>query len=104
MSHDSGYDGSDIALKEVIISEIIRGTMEELRNGKAITLRNLVDIYKARMAEHGVIDPRTSGALRNDMRRIVTTRICERMDGIELQNLLENASNTLSMLSDNFNE
>ena len=64
----------------------IRGTEEELINGKAITLRNLVGIYKTLIEEHGVIDPRTSGALRNEMRRIVTKRLCKKMEVVTMEN------------------
>ena len=36
-----------------------------------------------------MVDPRTSGALRNEMRRIVLNRICEKMDGVALENPLK---------------
>ena len=36
-----------------------------------------------------MVDPRTSGALRNEMRCIVLNRICEKMDGVALENPLK---------------
>ena len=60
-----------------------------MRSGNVIPLSNLVEIYKARLKKHGMVDLCTSGALRNEMRRIVLNRICEKMDGVALENPLK---------------
>ena len=59
MNKDSGEDATESSLKEVIITKIIEGLKIELNYGKAITLNNLVQVYIARMAEHGLVDPRS---------------------------------------------
>ena len=78
-------DGPDSSLKEVILTEIIAGLKIELSAGWAKTLNNLVEIYKTRMTEHGMTDPRTDIALHIEFLRLVTKQICNAVDGVELE-------------------
>ena len=49
-------------------------------------MNNLVEIYKSRINEYGGEDERADGAIRIDLARVVQRRICDKMDGVQLQN------------------
>ena len=48
---------------------MVGATKIELLNGRALTLNNLVEVYKARTSEYGTLDTRTDAAIRMDLRR-----------------------------------
>ena len=62
----------DGRLKEVIFPEIIEGLKVELFSGNVVSLNNLVDIYKSRLAEYRATDLRTDKAIRIDLERCVS--------------------------------
>ena len=43
-------------------------------------------IYQSRLSEYGSEDERVDSAIRIDLARVVKSRICEKMDGVQLQN------------------
>ena len=86
LTEDTGSDDvPNSSLKHVVITEIIEGLKMELSCGKAVTLNNLVTVYKERMAENGIIDPKSDKALRMELQRIVTKRVCEKVEGVILE-------------------
>ena len=78
--------GPSPMVKEIILTDMVEATKLELLNGKALTLNNLVEVYKARTSEYGILDTRTDAAIRMDLRRVVRKRLCEKIEGVELQN------------------
>ena len=74
------------SIKEIVISQIVAGCKVELADGKALTMNNLVQIYKDIVVEYGGKDGRADSAIRIDLARVIQKRICDKMDGVQLQN------------------
>ena len=82
---DAKEDSPDCSLKRVVYSEMKEGLKMELVKGKAITLNNLVEVYRSRMVESGTKDPRTDKAIRIEVQRYVSKEVCEKMAGVVLE-------------------
>ena len=87
--NDAREDSPESSLKRVVYSEMIEGLKIELIKGKAITLNNLVEIYKSRMIESGVKDPRTDKAIRIEVQRFISKNVCEKMEGVVMEKAYE---------------
>ena len=87
--NEAKEDSPESSLKKVIFSEIIEGLKIELIQGKAITLNNLVEVYKSRMVESGTKDPRTDKAIRIEVQRCISKDVCEKMEGVILEKAYE---------------
>ena len=74
------------SIKEIVISQIVAGCKVELADGKALTMNNLVQIYKKRVVEYGGKDGRADSAIRIDLARVIQRHIYDKMDGVQLQN------------------
>ena len=74
--------GPSPMVKEIILTDMVEATKIELLNGKALTLNNLVEVYKARTSEYGILDTRTDAAIRMDLRRVVRKRLCEKIERV----------------------
>ena len=73
---------SDV-LKEVIFAEIVEATKVELMRGRALTLNNIVEIYKTKTDDYGAFDTRNDAAIRIEIKRMLDKRICNKMKGVE---------------------
>ena len=89
MNDDVIDDSPESSLKRVVYSEMMEGLKIELIEGNAITLNNLVEVYKSRMEEHGMKDPRTDKAIRIETQRWVTKDVCGMMDEVVLERSYE---------------
>ena len=73
-------------LKEVIFAEIVEATKVELMGGRALTLNDIVGVYKTKTKEYGTCDSRNDAAIRIEIRRMLDKRVCEKMKGVEFIN------------------
>ena len=73
-------------LKEVIFAEIVEATKFELMSGRALTLNNIVSVYKMKTNEYGACDTRNDAAIRIEIRRMMDKRVCDKLKGVEFMN------------------
>ena len=69
-------------------------------DGRALTMNNLVEVYKSRMVEYGAVDTQSDAAIRIDSSRAVRKRICENSKGGELQNAYDHKSSQRLITND----
>ena len=52
----------------------------ELHNGRLVPI-----VYKTRTSEYGTLDTQTDAVIWMDLRRVVSRRLCEKMEGFKMQ-------------------
>ena len=64
-------DANFTLLQHLILLDLSKGVEHAISHNQVLTIRNVIDVYKDRLAEHGINDPREYRAIRKLVKRFL---------------------------------
>ena len=68
-------DAKFTILQHLILLDISKGVEHAISDNQVLTIRMVIDVYKDRLAEHGINDPREYGAIRKLVKRFLLKNV-----------------------------
>ena len=68
-------DANFTVLQHLILLDLSKGVEHAISDNQVLTIRNVIDVYKDRVAEHGINDPREYRAIRKLVKRFLLKNV-----------------------------
>ena len=68
-------DANFTVLQHLILLDLSKGVEHAISDNQVLTIRNVIDVYKDRLAEHGINDPREYRAIRKLVKRFLLKNV-----------------------------